>query len=169
MWTLPVAALWLPSSTQTWSLTLDSPWSIQSAPVVTSELPFPLAFLPLPCFPLAFFPSFQLSNLAAGCSSTLCCTVLCEGWQCMPCLAAANCKLRSCHHLWRYMSLDALKLFTYRCCSRYKVCILPALAASGMNAYIPVLLPLDDLLSSCCFPKRLAYICSISSRYHMHS
>lgn len=139
MWTLPVVASWLPSSTQNWSLTLDSPWSTQSAPAVTSELPFPSAFMALAYFPLAFFPMhisavgmlpigilptgilavsmlpsgippwilllltcyplafspfFQLSNLAAGCSSRNLCTVTPPstvlGLSCMQGLAAAN-------------------------------------------------------------------------------
>ena len=74
MWTLPAVALWLPSSTQIWSLTSDSPWSTQSAPVATSELPFPLAcfslaFLPLACFPFAFLllACFPLAFCPSAC------------------------------------------------------------------------------------------------------
>lgn len=60
MWTLPAVALWLPSSTQIWSLTSDSLWLTQSAPVATSELPCPIDILAVGILPIRILPIFPV-------------------------------------------------------------------------------------------------------------
>ena len=152
---LPAVALWLPSFTQTWSLTSDSPWSTQSAPVATSELffalsCFPLAFLPLACFPLTFCPSafcplacFPLAVFPLACFSFAFLLFACFPLAFFPLFQLSNpsaaCSSKTlCCIVIHHSAVSGLAMHALACCSQLQAEIMTLYLAIHVTGSLPV-------------------------------